>query len=77
MVTMQEAHRIDATKEARARVTYILKRLVTILNPDFQFDSDVSAFRVFIHRGSRPPSTPSGWSRNAVQSPSDSKPKCY
>ena len=27
--------------------------------------------------GSRPPSTPSGWSRNAVQSPSDSKPKCY
>ena len=27
--------------------------------------------------GSRPSSTPSGWSRNAVQSPSDSKPQCY
>ena len=25
MVTTQEAHRIDATKEARARVTYILR----------------------------------------------------
>ena len=45
MVTTQEAHRIDATKEERARVTYILKRLVTILNPDFQFDSDVSTFQ--------------------------------
>ena len=45
MITTQEAYRIDATKEARARVTCILKRLVTILNPDFQFDSDVSTFQ--------------------------------
>ena len=59
MVTTQEAHRIDATKEARARVTYILKRLVTILNPDFQFDSDVSTFQrpsasLFIGAHARP-----------------------
>ena len=36
-----------------------------------------SPFRHPARPRSRPPSTPSGWSRNAVQSPSDSKPKCY